>query len=74
MKPFILDLFDQMPNNVSLIILDIDKGKNLASYLHIRNVPQVMNFIHAEPYDIMTGGKTKQLVNLFNTTLDRMGV
>ena len=74
MKPYIADLFDQMPKNVDLVILDIDRGKNLASYLHIRNVPQVMNFISGEPYDIMTGGDSRQLVNVFNKTLDRMGI
>ena len=74
MKPHIADLFDQMPENVDLIVLDIDRGKNLASYLHIRNVPQMMNFIDGEPYDIMTGGDSRQLVNLFNKTLDRMGI
>lgn len=73
-KPYIADLFDQMPENVDLVVLDINRGKNLASFLHIRNVPQVMNFIFAEPYDSMTGGDSRQLVNLFNKTLDRMGV
>lgn len=71
-KPVFMDLFRQMPESVVLIILDIDKGKNLASYLRVKSVPQLMNFIHGDPQDCMTGANVNEMVRFFNKTLDRV--
>ena len=67
-----MDLFDQMPKNVVLIILDIDKGKDLASFLKIRSVPQMMNFIDGDLQDSVVGANVSEMVNFFNKTLRRV--
>ena len=71
-KSHFMDLFTQMPPTVVLIILDIDKGKDLASYLRIKSVPQIMNFIKGEPQDCMAGANVNEMVRFFNKTLDRV--
>ena len=67
-----MDLFEQMPDSVVLVILDIGAGRDLASYLRIKGVPHTMNFIDGEPQDNLVGAKVDELVKFFNKTLRRV--
>ena len=71
-KPFFMNLFEQMPDQVALVVLDIVEGRDLATFLKVRAVPCVMNFIQGEPQDSLVGANVEKLVAFFNKTLQRV--
>jgi thioredoxin-like negative regulator of GroEL len=60
-----------MPNNVSMIIVDIDKGKDIASALKVRSVPTMYNFINGAPMDSVVGASSDHITSFFRKTLAR---
>ena len=69
--PLINKLFAQMPNNVSMIIVDIDKARDIASAMKIKSIPTMHNFINGAPMDIVIGTKDENIVSFFNKTKKR---
>jgi|UniRef100_A0A6C0C1X8 thioredoxin 1 len=66
--PQINQLFDQMNNNVSLVLVDADEGSDICSYLRVKTVPYLINYINGSPQDILTSSKSEDVLNFFNST------
>jgi len=69
--PLVNELYSKMPNNVSMIIVDIDKGKDIASALKVRSVPTMYNFINGAPMDSVVGASSDHITSFFRKTLAR---
>jgi len=63
--PLVNDLFSKMPQNVYMLIIDIDKAKDIASYLKVRSVPMLCNYISNEPMDSVVGANEEKVINFF---------
>ena len=61
-------LFNKMSNNVSMIIVDIDVGKDITSYMRVKSIPTMCNYIEGEPMDSVIGSKTDTIINFFTKT------
>tara|TARA_Y100000389_G_C17458598_1_gene519947 strand:- start:3063 stop:3413 length:351 start_codon:yes stop_codon:yes gene_type:complete len=61
-------LFNDMPEGVSLIELDIDDGDDIATFLKIRKVPTMMNFVNGRPMDIYTTAEIHEVNQFFEKT------
>ena len=61
-----LTMFNNLPDNVILIDLDIDEADDVAQYLKIRKVPTIMNFVNGLPMDIYTTSDISQIKQFFD--------
>jgi len=57
---------EQMPQNVKILHLDVDKGQNLSSFLRINAVPTFISYKGFEKTDILVGANEEGLRNFFN--------
>ena len=71
MKPLFVELVHQMPLDIAIVIIDIDKAPSLKSKLRIGSVPHMVNYIDGEPMDILTSSNSQKITNFFNQTLKR---
>ena len=65
-KDDFLSMFNNMPDNVILIELDIDEADDVAQHLKIRKVPTIMNFVNGLPMDIYTTSDVNQIKQFFD--------
>ena len=64
--PLVDELLEQMPQNVKILHLDVDKGQNLSSFLRINAVPTFISYIGFEKTDILVGANEEGVRNFFN--------
>jgi len=69
--PLVNKLFNEMPNNVSMIIVDIDKARDIASAMKIKSVPTMHNFINGAPMDSVIGSNKEHIASFFKKTMGR---
>ncbi len=69
--PLVNKLFQQMPNNVSMVIVDIDKGRDISSAMKIKSVPTIYNFVNGAPMDSVIGSTDGDIISFFNKTKKR---
>ncbi len=69
--PQVNQLFSQLNNNVSLVLVDADKGSDICNYLKVKTVPHIVNFINGYPQDILTSSKSEDVLKFFNLTHER---
>ena len=69
--PLVTELFNHMPNNVTMVVVDIDKGRDISSSMKIRSVPTMYNFINGEPMDSVIGSKPENITSFFKKTMAR---
>tara|TARA_Y100000590_G_C15135291_1_gene794033 strand:+ start:247 stop:597 length:351 start_codon:yes stop_codon:yes gene_type:complete len=60
--------FNAMPDGVTLIELDIDDADDIASFLKIRKVPTMMNFVNGRPMDIYATAQLHEVKQFFEKT------
>lgn len=65
-KPVIFQLFSQLndPSKI-LMVMDIDKCRDVSSYLRIRGVPQMTYYDNGEPTHVVKGGSMQQIQAFF---------
>lgn len=65
-KPLILETFTKMNDSKKiLIILDIDKCRDVTNYLRIRGVPQLLYYDNGEPKYAYKGGSPSTIQEFF---------
>jgi thioredoxin-like negative regulator of GroEL len=69
--PLVDKLFNEMSNNVSMIIVDIDKARDIASAMKIKSVPTMYNFINGAPMDSVIGSNKDHIISFFKKTKRR---
>ncbi len=70
-RPLVDALFSELPSDVHMVVTDVDKHSDLASYLRVRSVPSLYNFIDGCPQDSLAGADTKKVEAFFRKTLER---
>ncbi len=69
--PLVNELYSKMPDNVSMVIVDMDKGKDISSALRIRSIPTMYSFVNSAPMDSVVGAESEQITSIFKKTLAR---
>ena len=64
--PLVHELLEQMPQNVKILHLDVDKAQNLSSFLRINAVPTFISYKGFEKTDILVGANEEGVRNFFN--------
>ena len=64
--PLVDELLEQIPENVKILHLDVDKGQNLSSYLRINAVPTFISYKGFDKTDILVGADEKGIRSFFN--------
>ena len=69
--PLVNELYDNLPSNVSMVIVDIDKGRSIASSMKVRSVPRLYNFVKGDLMDSVIGGNEDNIISFFKKTMAR---
>jgi len=69
--PLVTKLFNNMPNNVTMVVVDIDKGRDISSAMKIKSVPTMHNFINGAPMDSVIGSNSENITSFFKKTSAR---
>ena len=70
-KDIVDECFAHMPENVCMVIVDIDKSPDIKRYLKCTSVPTFINFVNGEMMDSLVGGNKESIVTFFKKTLIR---
>ena len=69
--PVVESLFNEMPSNVVMLIVDIDKSPDIKRYLKVQSVPTLCNFINGEMMDTLSSSNKDNIISFFQKTLDK---
>ena len=69
--PLVNKLFSTMPDNVSMVIVDIDDGRDIKSFLKITSVPTLYNIVNGQLMDSVVGSAEDHIRSFFKKTLSR---
>lgn len=69
-KPWFMDRFNKMPDNVHLILVDADEG-DLANGLRVKSIPHIQNVIEETVYEIYPTSDIDALEKFFTITEQR---
>ena len=67
-QPVVSEMFAKMPANVQMVLLDVDRGRDLSSYLKVNAVPSFYNYIDGAPQDSYKGCKGEEVRDFFVKT------
>ena len=62
------ELYEQVKDHVVMVIVDIDKARDIASFMKIRSVPTMLSYINQQPMDSILGADKKGIIGFFNKT------
>ena len=66
--PLVDELYEQVKDHVVMVIVDIDKARDIASFMKIRSVPTMLSYINQQPMDSVLGANEKGIIAFFNKT------
>ena len=69
-QPYIEQYYSEL-NNVSLVVVDADQGSDICSYLKIKSLPTLLNYVDGSPHDILTSSNINEVKNFFLNTAKR---
>jgi len=69
-KPWFMERFNQMPDNIHLILVDADEG-DLANGLRVKSIPHIQNVIEETVYEIYPTSDAEVLEKFFAVTEQR---
>ncbi len=69
-KPWFMERFKSMPENVNLILVDADEG-DLAAFLKVKTIPHIQNVIEELAYEIYPTSDQETLEKFFQITEQR---
>ena len=70
--PIVTELFNQMPSNIVMLIVDIDKAPDIKRFLKVTSVQTFCNFINGEMMDVNLGANKDDVINFFKKTVVRV--
>jgi thiol-disulfide isomerase/thioredoxin len=65
-QPLVNLLYSKL-QNVDLVLVDYDEGKDIVSYLRVKSVPYLINYINGTSEDILTSSNKENVINFFNS-------
>ena len=65
--PQFMELFNNLPNKIKLVKLDVDEGEDLAHYLKIKSMPTFIHYFKGEPKEIYNSSRPKDVQHFFDT-------
>jgi len=71
-KPLFVSKMNELPMNVALVIVDIDKAPRLKNHLRVKSVPYIMNMINGEAMDVINTSNSSTIISFFSKTLIRV--
>lgn len=69
--PQVNQLFSQLNNNVSMVLVDADEGSDICNYLKVKTIPHLVNYVDNMPYDVLTSSKSEDVLGFFKSTNTR---
>ena len=69
--PVVESLFNEMPPDVVMLIVDIDKSPDIKNYLKVKSVPTLCNFINGDMTDTLSGSNKDHIISFFQKTYDK---
>jgi len=70
--PLVKELFSKMPDTIYMVVIDIDKARDISSYLRVKSVPSLCNYINGQPMDSVVGSKPDKITSFFKKTATRV--
>ena len=67
--PLVSNYHSQL-DNVSMVLVDADRG-DISSWLKVKTIPTLINFVKGERYDILTSSEPSQVKQFFVSTAER---
>ena len=69
--PQVNQLYSQLNDNVSMVLVDADEGSDICNYLKVKTIPHLVNFVEGMPYDVLTSSKPEDVLEFFKSTNNR---
>ena len=69
--PVVESLFNEMPPDVVMLIVYIDKSPDIKNYLKVKSVPTLCNFINGDMMDTLSGSNKDHIISFFQKTYDK---
>jgi thioredoxin-like negative regulator of GroEL len=63
-----LEMYKTMCPNAILLLIDIDDADDIASFLKIRKVPTMLNFVDGRPMDAVASSNLEEIRDFFQKT------
>ena len=62
------ELYQQVKDYIVMVIVDIDKARDIASYMKIKSIPTMLSYINRQPTDSVLGADEEGIISFFNKT------
>ena len=72
-QPLVLSLMARLPRSPLLVIVDVNRGPDLSSFLKIKAVPAFFSYINGEPMFSYLGCDVQGVRSFFGKTATKMG-
>jgi thioredoxin 1 len=68
-SPTVNKLFEALPDNVSMVLIDADECSDVKNYLKIKIVPTLIFFRNGERQEIYQTSNENEILNFFETVM-----
>tara|TARA_B100000795_G_C22776080_1_gene430082 strand:+ start:1054 stop:1404 length:351 start_codon:yes stop_codon:yes gene_type:complete len=72
--PLIKERVNNLPNNVQVVYVDLDKHRDVASALKIKNVPTFLSFLDGAPDVCLVGADSTNVKSFFNKVVAKVSI
>jgi thioredoxin 1 len=66
-EPLVYNLMNQY-DKINYVVVDIDDGSNIASYLKIRSIPTMVSYLDGDIHEILSSSNPTDIQNFFMKT------
>ena len=70
--PLIEERVNNLPDNVQVVYVDLDKHRDVASSLKIKNVPTFLSFLDGAPDVCLVGADSTNVKSFFNKVVAKV--
>ena len=66
-EPLVNTLMKSYPK-INYVVVDVDDGSNIASYLKIRSIPTMVSYLDGDIHEILSSSKSEDIEAFFKKT------
>ena len=66
-EPLVNTLMKSYPK-INYVVVDVDDGSNIASYLKIRSIPTMVSYLDGDIHEILSSSKQEDIESFFKKT------
>jgi len=72
--PLVKELFESLPKNVKMLVVDVDSDGDLATFFDIKQVPTFISYVGKDKMDVFIGSNEKGVRAFFDKVAAHAGM